>query len=1138
VFFVGAIAFLALLVAIAAWKRASDAHDKLDALLFAQRHAAPPAPVVPKPPVPVPAPVPVPEPQAAKIPTPHPPAPASAPAPAPEPPPHPTTPPRTTAPPPRPTPPPPPPPRATVPPPPPPTPSKPFDWEALIGVKLFSWIGGIALVLAAIFFLSYSVQHGWIKPWLRASIGLATGTALIAVCEMRLARGYKWTADALDGAGIAILYATLYASHALWHLASAAVIFGAMLVVTAVAVALSIRRDSVFIALLGLLGGFATPALLSTGENKPIPLFAYLLLLNIGLAWVAMTKRWPLLTGLTVVLTIVYEWTWLAKFLTVSQLPLAAMIFATFGLAATATLFFSRRDDAAQPRFDISAVAGACLPLLFAVFGAAVPAYGARYGILFGFLLLVTAALAVISRFREPRWLYLVGGAATIIVLVIWTAVSYTPAAWPAIVAWLAVFTVVQLAAAWPSRATLAPGVLLLFPILVYLEPRTASPWLLFGTLFVLLALVAAYALRHRAGIAYFAAALLALFAEAMWSAKYLAPERLVSALALYAVFALFFAGVPVLARRLGREIEPQAATPLLLIVAIGLLFFIAGGSTSSTALWGLAVLLAITNAGTFIEARVKQSAVVAILAGFLSWIVIAVWLTLSINTVTLIPALIVAGGFGLFSIAGTLWTRDQSGDAIFLVIFAYVFLAVIAGQTSLSIPPWPMFAVLLVLDLAIGAAAIYLKRMELLLPALAASQIVLIVFAAVARDASWPLVAMIAALAVAALGIVWDRIDRRFAPAALVAILLGHAVAIVAGDTSLFARGATHMLLIAALLAITPWPELANISVAAAAFATALAPTHTPAQQFLFALPFYLIFAAAPFVGGSDIAAVLASGAFFVFARRAMLGANLGYMIGILPVAEAAVLLVLVWRLRRAKADLTKLAVVAGAALAFITAAIPLQFEKHWITIGWALEAAALLWLFRRVPHKGLLIWAGALFAAVFVRLVFNPAIFLYQPGIHLYTYAVCAAAFLLGAKLRGGTFRAVLASCGTVLLFFVLNIEIADYYAHGAAVTFNFFSSSLAQDLTYTIGWAIFAVALLIAGIALHSRGARLAAIVMLLATIFKCFLHDLGRLGGLYRVGSLLGLAISIVLVAVLLQRFVTRPAPTAAPAEETT
>src|SRR5262249_24252609 len=152
---------------------------------------------------------------------------------------------------------PPPPPPPVAPPPKPPRP--PFDWESLIGVKLFSWIAGIALVLAALFFLRYSVEHGWLRPIVRAWIGFITGAGLIAICALKVAGSYKYTANALHGAGIAILYATLFATYALWHLASATLVYGGMILVTAVAVALSIVRDSIFIALLGLLGGFLTP---------------------------------------------------------------------------------------------------------------------------------------------------------------------------------------------------------------------------------------------------------------------------------------------------------------------------------------------------------------------------------------------------------------------------------------------------------------------------------------------------------------------------------------------------------------------------------------------------------------------------------------------------------------------------------------------------------------------------------------------------------------------------------------------------------------------------------------------------------------------------------------------------------------
>src|SRR5262249_56397059 len=100
---------------------------------------------------------------------------------------------------------------------------------------------------------------------------------------------------------------TFCAGHALWNLIPAPAALGLLALVTAAAVMLSIRRDSLFIAVLGLLGGFATPALLSTGENRPIPLFAYLLMLNVGLAWVARRQRWWMLSTLTLGFTTFYQ---------------------------------------------------------------------------------------------------------------------------------------------------------------------------------------------------------------------------------------------------------------------------------------------------------------------------------------------------------------------------------------------------------------------------------------------------------------------------------------------------------------------------------------------------------------------------------------------------------------------------------------------------------------------------------------------------------------------------------------------------------------------------------------------------------------------------------------------------------------
>ncbi|MEO6526924.1 MAG: DUF2339 domain-containing protein, partial [Gemmatimonadaceae bacterium] len=283
------------------------------------------------------------------------------------------------------------------------------------------------------------------------------------------------------------------------------------------------------------------------------------------------------------------------------------------------------------------------------------------------------------------------------------------------------------------------------------------------------------------------------------------------------------------------------------------------------------------------------------------------------------------------------------------------------------------------------------------------------------------------------------------------------------------------------------------------------------------------------------------------------------GYM-GALPIAQSLLLLPVLAqlvrlereRMTRASADESiqasdRLALVAAATLSCVTVAIPLQLEKNWITIGWALEGAALLWLVRRIRHPGLFVAGVALLSTAFARLTFNPAVLAYHPrgamkilNWYLYTYLLVAAAMFGAARLvhdgdtlarrLGGLF----AAGGALLLFLLLNIEIADFYATGPALTFHF-SATLAQDLTYTIGWALFAIALLAAGIIMRNRPCRIASIALLVATVLKCFLHDLGRLGGLYRIGSFLGLALCLALVAIVLQKFVlVRDEPKARPA----
>jgi hypothetical protein len=791
-----------------------------------------------------------------------------------------------------------------------------------------------------------------------------------------------------------------------------------------------------------------------------------------------------------------------------------------------------------------------------------------------------------------------------VLVFAVWLNGSYAGVdAWPGVLPFVALFVLFYLgaplalalpAAARRTRLALegqsaravfaAPLLLFVFPALMAIEPRAVAPALPFGVLFLLVGACAAYAIARGEGAVHFLAAFFALFAEAVWSVKHLGERNLLAGLAVYGAFGLFYVGVPALARRRGRPLQPQGAGGVLMLAGIALLFLLTASAVANVALWGLALLLALLNVGLFLEASAAKLPVLSIAGAALSWLVLGAWWVTASVTVLVLPALMVVGAFALLTLGGSVWARRAAGgdattddgfDAnVFVGLVGHLFLLFVATRPSLSVPPWPMLGVLVVLNLAVATAALYVRSGRAHLGAAAAAPVVLMFWTTAVQAAPWPRVAVLAAGGLAVLAFAWLPLARRARAAsatwdggAVGAALLAQVVAVVAsaqpGTPGLAFLLAAQLLLLASVLALASRPGWSNLALLAllpsmvAGFAWQRQHEQAAlwAQHLLFTAPIYLAFVAYPVLLGRRagaalepyLAAVIASAAFFFQARHALVLGGYANVIGALPVVQAALIAGLLRQLLGIEPPgartLGRLALVAGAALAFVTVAIPLQLDKNWITIGWAVEGAALAWLYRRVPHRGLLLATTGLLTAVFVRLALNPEVLTYEPrgalriwNWYLYTYLICAGAMLLAAwllsrtddTLRPGMPRlsTLLPAAGAVLVFLLLNIEIADFYAVGPTITFNF-TATLAQDLTYTLAWAVFAIGLLAAGIWLRTRPARMAAIGLLSVAVLKAFLHDLGRLGGLYRVGSFVGLAICLALVAVALQKFVMTP-----------
>jgi len=200
------------------------------------------------------------------------------------------------------------------------TPSAPLreekhrDLESTVGGSWFNWIGIIAVTFGVGFFLKYAFDKQWIGPAGRITLSALVGIGLLYLGDRLRRRGLKSYAYVLSGGGILILYLSDFAAYNFYNLISQPTAFLLMAAVTTTAVLLSVRLDALPVAMLGLVGGFLTPVLLSTGVDNAVGLFTYIALLDAGVLAVAYFKRWRSLDFASFAATVVMTLGWAAKF--------------------------------------------------------------------------------------------------------------------------------------------------------------------------------------------------------------------------------------------------------------------------------------------------------------------------------------------------------------------------------------------------------------------------------------------------------------------------------------------------------------------------------------------------------------------------------------------------------------------------------------------------------------------------------------------------------------------------------------------------------------------------------------------------------------------------------------------------------
>jgi uncharacterized membrane protein len=291
-----------------------------------------------------------------------------------------------------------------------------LDLERWLGVRGAAVVGGVFLALAAIFLFKEALARDWIPPGVRVLGGLAGGALAILGASRLRKRGYDWATSALEGAGVVALYASIWAADERYGLVPLAVSFPAMALVTALAGWLALRHGSLFSALVGLAGGFATPLLLADGPASTLPLFGYLLLLDLGLLFVARRRGWIALALGALVGTFLFE---CMSFFWGGERPAVAL-----ALSAVFALLFAlsgTRTGAERGRWLTTQALGVLLPFVFALHYAGEVQLGVHVWPTALFLGLLVVSAAVVARFQDVAWLAAAAAVGAAGVVGLWT---------------------------------------------------------------------------------------------------------------------------------------------------------------------------------------------------------------------------------------------------------------------------------------------------------------------------------------------------------------------------------------------------------------------------------------------------------------------------------------------------------------------------------------------------------------------------------------------------------------------------------------------------------------------------------------------------------------------------------------------
>lgn len=174
------------------------------------------------------------------------------------------------------------------------TPKIHFDTEKFIGENLINKIGIVILLIGLGIGTKYSIEHELISPLTRIILAYLTGFGLLGL-GFKLRAKYENYSAVLVGGAMAVMYFVSFIAYNFYDLIPQFVAFALMLLFTAFTVFAALKYKQQAIALIGMVGAYAVPFLLSDGSGNVGVLFTYMAIINVGILIIALQQYWKAL---------------------------------------------------------------------------------------------------------------------------------------------------------------------------------------------------------------------------------------------------------------------------------------------------------------------------------------------------------------------------------------------------------------------------------------------------------------------------------------------------------------------------------------------------------------------------------------------------------------------------------------------------------------------------------------------------------------------------------------------------------------------------------------------------------------------------------------------------------------------------